>query len=308
MAEPFWPLSSLAARTAGAAARPARRDGAGAELEPGFNRRGIERLLEQATWEGRAGAGGAAVRGLRRGEPLAFCEAVERLAGLTVPLRGQYLRLVLAELERVRLAPGASAALLAAVGLPGPAAGPVSRRGGRCGAAQADWLGSRTPPDLGGLAATADILDEERADAERSCWPRSSAPWPRRSRRCCAMGRWPGGLVGLAGVRPVTAERLDLRGPVGRAADLDRDLRRDAPGAAYARLQADRARRGVRPLEIARRRRQHARDRRYPARRRCLCPADGAPAGKPGEPAPGPAGPGQPARRLGGPGRRRARR
>jgi membrane-bound hydrogenase subunit alpha len=210
----------------------------GAELEPGFNRRGLERLLEAATWEGALALAGRVCEGCAVANTLAFCEAVERLAVLTVPLRGQYLRLVLAELERVRSHLAANAALLDAVGFPGPAA-PVLRQGAaRLSAAQADWLGSRRSPlTYGGLAATADILDEERAaliglvaEVERAVTPHVQAVL-----RHGALARR---LVGLAPVRPITAERLDLRGPVGRAADLDRDLRRDAPDAAYARLQA----------------------------------------------------------------------
>jgi Ni,Fe-hydrogenase III large subunit len=208
-----------------------------AELEPGFNRRGIERLLEQATWEGALALATRLCEGCTVANTLAFCEAVERMAGLTVPLRGQYLRLVLAELERARSHLAASAALLDAVGLPGPAAGQFRTAAGRLGAAQADWLGTRTLPlTYGGLAGTADILDEERAaltlllaEVKRAVAPPVQAVLRHR-----ALARR---LVGLAGVRPITAERLDLRGPVGRAADLDRDLRRDVPGAAYARLQ-----------------------------------------------------------------------
>lgn len=210
----------------------------GAELEPGFNRRGIERLLEQATWEGALALAGRVCEGCAVANTLAYCEAVEQMAGLTVPLRGQYLRLILAELERTRSHLTANAALLDAVGLPGPAAAGLRDAATGLGAAQAEWLGSRRSPlTYGGLVATADILDDERAalsallgEIERAVTPRVQAVL-----RHGALARR---LVGLAGVRPVTAERLDLRGPVGRAADLDRDLRRDAPGAAYARLQA----------------------------------------------------------------------
>jgi Ni,Fe-hydrogenase III large subunit len=210
----------------------------GAALEPGFNRRGLERLLEQATWEGALALAGRVCEGCAVANTLAFCEAVERMAALMVPLRGQYLRLVLAELERARSHLTANAALLDAAGFPGPAAPVLRRSAARLEAAQADWLGSRRSPlSYGGLVATADILDEERGalitllgEVERALTPQVQAVL-----RHGALARR---LVGLAVVRPVTAERLDLRGPVGRAADLARDLRRDAPGAAYARLQA----------------------------------------------------------------------
>lgn len=209
----------------------------GAELEPGYNRRGLERLLEQATWEGALALATRLCEGCAVANTLAFCTAVERMASLTVPLRGQYLRLVLAELERARSHLLANAALLDAVGVPGPAAAQFRTAAAQLSAAQADWLGSRTLPlTYGGLAATADILDDERAaltlllaEVERVVAPQAQAVL-----RHGALARR---LVGLAPVRPITAERLDLRGPVGRAADLDRDLRRDAPDAAYARLQ-----------------------------------------------------------------------
>src|SRR5690242_2316399 len=94
-----------------------------ADLEPGYNRRGAEYLLGQATWEGALALAGRICEGCAVANLLAFCQAVETLAGLTVPLRGQYLRLILAELERARSHLEASAALLAALAWPGPAAG-----------------------------------------------------------------------------------------------------------------------------------------------------------------------------------------
>ena len=212
-----------------------------AELEPGYNRRGVEHLLGQATWEGALALAGRLCEGCAVANLLAFCQAVEELAGLTAPLRGQYLRLVLAELERARSHLEACAALLDALGLPGPAAGRLRAAAARLLAAQAEWTGTRRAPlTYGGIAPTADILDAERtaliavlAEAERVLAPLAQQVLRQRG----LTGR----LVGLAGIRPASAERLDLRGPVGRAAGLARDLRRDAPGPVYARLQADEA-------------------------------------------------------------------
>jgi membrane-bound hydrogenase subunit alpha len=210
-----------------------------AELEPGYNRRGAEHLLGQATWEGALVLASRICEGCAVANTLAFCQAVEELAGLTVPLRGQYLRLILAEIERVRSHLAACGALLAALALPGPAAQQLQAAAVRLLAAQAEWTGSRRVPlTYGGIVTTADILDTERtglvtvlAEAERVLAP--VAQQVLRNRGLTHR------LVGLAAVRPATAERLDLRGPVGRAAGLARDLRRDAPGSAYERFQAD---------------------------------------------------------------------
>src|SRR5438067_2450847 len=93
----------------------------GADLELGFNRRGVESLLGQATWDWALALAERVCARCAVANTLAFCEAVERLAGLTVPLRGQYLRLILAEIERAQSHLDASAALLDAAGLPGSA-------------------------------------------------------------------------------------------------------------------------------------------------------------------------------------------
>jgi membrane-bound hydrogenase subunit alpha len=213
----------------------------GAELEPGYNRRGVEHLLGQATWEGALALAGRLCESCTVANLLAFCQAVEELAGLTAPLRGQYLRLVLAELERARSHLATCAALLSTLGVPGPAPARLRTAAGQLLAAQAEWTGTRRAPlTYGGIAPTADILDAERttlitvlAEAERVLAPLAQQVLRQRG----LTGR----LVGLASIRPASAERLDLRGPVGRAAGLAYDLRRDAPGPVYARLQADEA-------------------------------------------------------------------
>ncbi len=72
-----------------------------AEIRVGFNFRGIERLAEQRNYT-QAIALMERVCGICSNvHTLSFCQAVERLAGITPPERALYIRVIMCELERL---------------------------------------------------------------------------------------------------------------------------------------------------------------------------------------------------------------
>jgi NADH-quinone oxidoreductase subunit D len=72
-------------------------------LEPvfGYLHRGIEKLAEQRTYNGITPLTDRLDYLAAMSNNLAHCLAIERLAGIKVPERAEYLRVILAELQRI---------------------------------------------------------------------------------------------------------------------------------------------------------------------------------------------------------------
>ena len=81
------------------------------DIEPifGYLHRGIEKLAEQRTYSGIIPLTDRLDYISSMSNNLAYCLAVEKLAGIKVPERAEYMRVIIAELQRI-------AALLIAVG------------------------------------------------------------------------------------------------------------------------------------------------------------------------------------------------
>ena len=163
---------------------------------------------------------------------LAYCQALERLAGVTVPPRAAVLRVVLAEMERLY-------GHLLDISLM------VGAAGHTVGAAQLDQLkelflrlnlshfghrylfGTLVP---GGVRTD---LPREAAASLRTAVTRQGAEW----RRLFTMVLGTPGIIDrweTTGIVDYTdAWDLAAVGPVGRASGVDRDVRRDHPYAAY---------------------------------------------------------------------------
>ncbi|MDD4860176.1 MAG: NADH-quinone oxidoreductase subunit D [Dehalococcoidales bacterium] len=73
------------------------------DLEPviGYLHRGIEKLAEQRTFTGFIPLTDRLDYVSSMSNNMAYCMAVEKLAGITIPERAQYLRVILAEMQRI---------------------------------------------------------------------------------------------------------------------------------------------------------------------------------------------------------------
>jgi NADH-quinone oxidoreductase subunit D len=205
-----------------------------ANLELGFNYAGLEQRvsLGQLEWTRAL----ALVEGLcgrcSQANALAFCQAVESLAQLTVPPRAAYLRLVLAETERIASHLYNVAEVMAALGMPEREAAMRDLRE-RTVHATAEWSGARLQPGLitfGGLTRNMDenasrTLMLAARHIERAL--RVQVTSIINSREIAAR---------LAGLGRITAEEVviaGLRGPVARASGIAGDVRASLATGAY---------------------------------------------------------------------------
>ncbi len=202
------------------------------EIALGYQHRGAERAL----------AGGPDKRSIHyletvagdttAGHATAYCEVLEALSGCAVPARGQALRAIALELERVASHVGDLGALAGDVGFLPTAA--------FCGRIRGDFLnltaeicGSRFGRGLlrpggvgfdleaGELARLRERLERAATDARVAIellWATPSV-----MARFEATGALPG----------VVAQLLGLKGPAARACGLDLDARRDHPTGRY---------------------------------------------------------------------------
>jgi Ni,Fe-hydrogenase III large subunit len=228
-----------------------------AKLHIGFNFRGIEHLAETRNYI-QVIALMERVCGICSFiHTLTLCQAMEKLTGLTPPPRAQYIRVVMAELERLHshvLWAGIAAKLMGFKTmfmtcfelrekvmdiLQAISGNRVNYSMNRVGGVNRDI------EDPHSLLATVDALEREMV--------RTVVPLFTTSRT--AMSR-------CAGVGVLTHEKAiscAAVGPVARASGVNQDLRRDAPYAAYSEMQFEvpvqqdgdvKARLLVRALEI----------------------------------------------------------
>lgn len=169
-------------------------------------------------------------------QALAWTMALETLAGLAVPPRAQILRTVAAELERAAAHLQHTAIVFELLGL-----GQVQRQlvGLR------EWVltsmqhltGHRLVVDYarpGGVQV--DLTNEERAAIQRLVRRPADVLYrliDRTIRRRALTRR----VVGMGSLQQAAAANLGLAGPAGRASGIQRDLRVDAPYAAYAEIK-----------------------------------------------------------------------
>jgi Ni,Fe-hydrogenase III large subunit len=163
---------------------------------------------------------------------LAFCHAAESLGHLTVPPRAAYLRLVLAETERIASHLLNAAETMRALGLTEREAALRDLRE-RTIHATVEWSGARVQPGLitfGGLTRNMDetasrILMLATRHIERALRVQVSSII--NSREIVAR---------LAGLGPISAEEVviaGLRGPVARGSGIATDLRSSLAAGAY---------------------------------------------------------------------------
>jgi formate hydrogenlyase subunit 5 len=163
---------------------------------------------------------------------LAFCQAVERVAGVEVPPRARCLRVALAELERLRHHAGAITGICqsTALSVSDAHAAMVEEQLLR---ASCEFTGHRY---LFGLDAPGGLrrdFDAEACQKLLSAVDNASAQLRRLEDRLRYSSSFLDRLEDVGIVNPESARDLDLVGPVGRASGLARDLRGVCPYSGY---------------------------------------------------------------------------
>jgi Ni,Fe-hydrogenase III large subunit len=166
---------------------------------------------------------------------LAFCQALEQLAGLNVSFRARLLRSAAAETERLTAHLRAAALLLQVLGAEESAA-QLERL---CEASQqiaALLHGARLMPDLclpGGLRRDLSTADREQAVAGLHQF---SNELYRAVDRMISQPALLSRTVDVGVLNRSAAEQFGVRGPMARASGIGRDTRADYAYAAYAEL------------------------------------------------------------------------
>lgn len=203
------------------------------EYLAGYNERDCAERLTRLTMEPALELVGRICGTCSQAHRLAFCQALEALLGMQVPPRGLYLRVALAELERLQSHLAALQAIGQALGLPllDRAAGAARVQLREQFRLTGGTINLHCRP--GGVDA--DIADEQRRSAltglerlGRRLFQLADQllKQPALLARCVDRGQ----------LNQPVASQFGLAGPMARAAGLPADLRIDAPYAAYAQL------------------------------------------------------------------------
>ena len=200
-----------------------------------FVHKGIEKLFESATL----------VQGVKLAErisgdssvahALAFCQAVEALAGVTIPPRAAYLRVVLLELERLYNHIADVGAICADTGFAVANAHAMRLREDLL-RLNARLVGHRLLRDSlvpGGVAR--DFTAAQIADALGSI-TRIIADFDQLVEIATSNGLVLDRLHGTGRLNRQTAREMQVVGVPARASGIDEDARRDHPFAAYSKL------------------------------------------------------------------------
>ncbi|HEX9986993.1 MAG TPA: hypothetical protein VGE45_00740 [Chloroflexia bacterium] len=207
---------------------------AGVEIERGYNYVGLEERIRAGgvDWQAALALVEEICGCCSQANALAFVQAAEAMANLIVPPRAAYLRLVLAETERIVSHLLNAADTLRALGLRDKGAALLDLRE-RIVHAVAEWSGARSRPGLivyGGVAR-----DPEESDVRALTL---AARGVERALRAQVTGminsrEAAGRLVGLGVITAQEAVVAGLRGPVLRGSGVAADIRATFPTGAY---------------------------------------------------------------------------
>ncbi len=166
---------------------------------------------------------------------LAYCQAIEGLVAAPVPPRALLLRVILAELERIAHHMLAAAQMLHLAGWPPPALSLLDLReqvlqDRRELTGRRFFAGLNVP---GGLK-----VDLEKLYVVPRLIGSIKGPLYRLAHRVLSSRSTINPLIGAGLLTKERAEAEGVGGPVARASELARDLRRDQPYAAYGSLDA----------------------------------------------------------------------
>jgi Ni,Fe-hydrogenase III large subunit/Ni,Fe-hydrogenase III component G len=206
------------------------------ETRLGFVHKGTEKLFEGLPLD-RAAALAERISGdTSLGHALAYCQAVEALAGCSLPPRARRLRVVLLELERIYNHVGDVGMIINDTGF--------SFGHAHCFRIREELLrlnerltghrllrGAVVPGGVTGPVATA-LLHEAGTTVEKLV-----AEFVEIGRLCLDNTTVLERLQGTGRLTPATATEMQVVGLVGRASGIDADVRRDAPFASYAEVE-----------------------------------------------------------------------
>jgi len=207
-------------------------------VQPFYKHRGIEQRAEEVPIE-QVPLLAERISGTSAfAHSLAFCQACERLAGIEIPVRARFLRILFAELERLYNHLGYHADLCQATGL-SVAQAQFDIWKERVLRLNAHISGHRYLFGVnipGGLSRD---LSTDGQEAIRELVSSLRREMAGLGRQVLASPSHRDRLEHTGVLAPEQAQEYCAVGPVGRASGRDRDLRRDHPYAAYAEMDME---------------------------------------------------------------------
>lgn len=205
------------------------------ELRHFWKHRGVEKLFENRTLADGVSLAEKVSGDTSFGHSLAYCEAVERLMGMTVPPRARYLRTLFLELERIHNHIGDVGAICndAAYALALAHGGRMKERVMQLN----DRLtGSRFLRGVNVVGGTAIDLSREQLDEVVRELDAIDEDFGELSAIVFGNASLTDRLESTGTLSEQIARDHGVMGVVGRASNIDRDVRRDRPFAAYQDL------------------------------------------------------------------------
>lgn len=205
-----------------------------ADVDLGYNYVGLEERIAigDVAWAGVLPLVEGLCAGGSQANTLAYVQAVEAMAGAIVPPRAAYMRMVLAEVERVTSHLLNAAGTMAALGMPDREAVLRDLRE-RMMHAAGDFAGARLQPGLITYGGVARDPDEPACRALAVAVRHVERALRAQTRTVINNREVAARLSGLGKITAQEAAFAGLRGPVARATGIASDIRTAFPTGAY---------------------------------------------------------------------------
>lgn len=210
----------------------------GLDIRPGRARQGVNSLTARRNIQQAIVLTERACPQCSNSHPFAYCMAIERIGGIVVPERGDYLRVIADEIKRI-----SSHLLNLAFIVRGTGLHPFVRRIMETREIVQDVqeaiFGNRVNLAANRIGGARYDLDDDAAAYFAAQLERMKAPFDDFLTLCETNGAFLRRTKGIGVLPREDALRFGLAGPVARASGIDRDVRRKAPYASYDRLDFD---------------------------------------------------------------------
>ncbi|MBI3610433.1 MAG: NADH-quinone oxidoreductase subunit C [Nitrospirae bacterium] len=206
------------------------------EVRHFWKHRGVEKLFENLTWAEGVSLAEKVSGDTSFGHSLCYCQAAESLLGIEVPPRANYLRSLFLELERLHNHIGDVGAICndAAYAL---ALAHCGRMKERIMQINDSLTGSRFLRGLNRVGGLSIDLPSDQLDAAALALKKIEEDFTDLSKIIFNNASLTDRLETTGILKERTARDHGVMGVVGRASNIDRDVRRDHPFAAYDRLR-----------------------------------------------------------------------